>query len=109
MSECPNTITIEGRTYQKVVPTPETAPWETGKCYLVRTVTHYILGRLVFVGPQELQMEDACWVADTGRFGECLKNGTLSEVEMLTVSPIIGRGSVVDAHEWKHDLPTVSK
>ena len=107
--KCPKTIDINGGIYQKVETTPETAPYEIGKCYLIRTVTNFSVGRLTFVGPQELVLEDGSWVADTGRFGECLKAGTLSETEKYQSDAIIGRGSLVDVQEWKHDLPNVSK
>ena len=84
-------------------------PFTIGQSYLVRCVTHYYVGRLIAVGPMELTLENASWVADTGRFGECLKKGTLSEVENMPGSVIVGRGAIIDAVHWTHDLPTVSK
>ena len=55
--------------------------WERGKKYFIRTVTNYLTGRLVDVTDQELVIEDAAWVADTGRFSDALKKGKFSEVE----------------------------
>lgn len=79
--------------------------WQVGQAYLIRTVTNYWTGRLVAVGQQELVLEEAAWVADTGRFNEADSKGTLNEVEPVQGRIIIGRGSIVDAVLWKHTLP----
>ena len=74
------------------------AAWEIGKIYLIRTVTMNDTGRLVAVTPQELVLEDAAWVADTGRFADAVKKAEFSEVEPFPAGRvIIGRGSIVDA------------
>lgn len=72
--------------------------WEVGKIYLIRTVTMIDTGRLVLVTPQELVLEDAAWIADTGRFADAVKKAEFSEVEPFPVGRVIvGRGSVIDA------------
>ena len=74
------------------------SPWEIGKNYLIRTVTMIQTGRLVAVTGQELVLEDAAWIADTGRFAEALKTGKFSEVEPFPAGRVIvGRGAVIDA------------
>lgn len=84
-----------------------TAPWNVGKNYFIRTVTHHHTGRLVAVYPAELVMEDAAWIADDGRFADALKNETFNEVEPFPSGRqiIIGRGSVIDAVEI-NTIPT---
>lgn len=73
-------------------------PWEVGKCYLIRTVTMIDTGRLVAVTPQELVLEDAAWIADTGRFTQAVASAEFGEVEPFPAGRvIIGRGSVIDA------------
>jgi hypothetical protein len=73
-------------------------PWEIGKNYLIRTVTMIDTGKLVAVGPTELVLESAAWVADTGRFSGALHSCTFNEVEPFPEGKlIIGRGSVIDA------------
>lgn len=73
-------------------------PWEIGKNYLIRTVTMIDTGKLVAVGPTELVLESAAWVADTGRFTGALQTCNFSEVELFPDGKlIIGRGSVIDA------------
>ncbi|CAK0747926.1 hypothetical protein CCP3SC15_1500015 [Gammaproteobacteria bacterium] len=59
--------------------------------------------------PQERVLEDAAWIADTGRFADCLANGSLSEVEPFVGPVIICRGAIVDATEWTHELPRSQK
>ena len=66
-------------------------------------------GKLVAVTNQELVLEDAAWIADTGRFSECLTKGTFNEIEPFPNKIIIGRGSVIDATEFTHSLPRTVK
>lgn len=73
-------------------------PWKIGEIYLIRTVTMIDTGRLVAVTEHELVLEDAAWVADTGRFSDAIKKTEYSEVEPFPDGQvIIGRGSVIDA------------
>ena len=48
-------------------------PYEIGANYLIRTVTMIDTGRLVAVTDQELVIEEAAWIADTGRFTQALQ------------------------------------
>lgn len=75
--------------------------WEIGKFYFIRTVTLYYVGRLIVIGDQELTLDQCAWIADTGRFSECLNSGKPSEVEPFPDGPVnIGRGSIIDASLW---------
>ena len=68
-----------------------------GNEYFIRTVTHYFTGRLVWVGEKEIAIEDAAWIADTGRFNEFLAGKTVKEVEPYQEGVvIIGRGAIID-------------
>ncbi len=91
-------------------PTTETdSPWKVGANYFFRTVTFFYTGKLVAVTPQELVIENAAWIADTGRFTQALENCDFDEVEIYPAGPvIIGRAAVVDALEIK-TLPSVQK
>lgn len=85
-------------------------PYKIGASYLIRTVTMIQTGRLVEVTNQELVLEDAAWVADTGRFSTSLVNGKFKEVEPFPEGRVIvGRGAVIDATEIKFDLPRYTK
>jgi len=69
-----------------------------------------VTGRVVAVGPQEIVLEDAAWIADTGRYNEALVTRKLKEVEPYPDGlVVVGRGSVVDGCEWKHALPRSPK
>lgn len=79
-------------------PAGDNSAWEIGGNYLIRTVTMINTGRLVAVTSQELVIEGAAWVADTGGFSDSLKTSDFNEVEPYpTGRVIVGRGSVVDA------------
>ena len=79
--------------------------WKVGKAYFIRTVTMYMTGRLIKVTPTELVLEEAAWIADTGRFSSAMKTGSFSEVEPYNGPVIVGRGSIIDAQEWSLVLP----
>lgn len=83
-------------------------PWIVGRAYHIRTVTHYWTGRLVGVSQYELVIEDAAWIADTGRFADMFTNGA-KEIEPVDGLVIIGRGAIVDAQEWTLALPRKQK
>lgn len=79
-----------------------------GKKVFIRTVTNYYTGQLAEYG-EFLHLEEAAWIADTGRFADALKNGQLHEVEPFPADCWIATGSVVDISEWHHDLPRDQK
>lgn len=84
------------------------SPYQVGQSYLIRTVTLYYTGKIKRVTPKEIILEDAAWIADTGRFSDALKTGVLNEIEPMG-EVIIGRGAVVDAARWNHALPQEKK
>lgn len=84
-------------------------PYVVGEKYAVRTVTMIYVGKLEAVYQHELVFSDCAWVADTGRFYNFLKDGTASEIEPMPYGAIVGRGAIVDASVWKHELLKVQK
>lgn len=79
-----------------------------GKKWFIRTVTYFLVGRLTKRMGAFLLLEEASWVADTGRFMDAIKNGTLNEVE--PVGPVIvNSASIVDMFPWNHKLPKDQK
>jgi len=83
--------------------------WHIGKNYVIRTVTMIQVGKLVSVTDNELVLENACWIADTGRWADFLKKGTYSESEPFQDDCIVGRHSIIDATLWRHQLVTEQK
>ena len=88
----------------------ESFPYEIGQNYFIRTVTNYFTGTLLWVGNQELLLDNVSWIADTGRFSNALKEGKLNEVEPFPEGHvIIGRGSIIDATPWQFSIVMVQK
>ena len=76
------------------------APWVLGKIYLIRTVTMIDTGILVAVTDKELVLEEAAWIADTGRFSDAIAKAEFSEVEPFPSGRVIlNRSCVIDAVE----------
>ena len=75
----------------------------------IRTVTHYYVGRVGAINKLFVTLKDASWVADTGRWHQALKDGTLNEIEPFVDPVSIAIGSIVDATKWRHDLPSQQK
>jgi hypothetical protein len=91
------------------VPVADNSAWEIGQNYLIRTVTMIDTGRLVAVTAQELVLEDAAWIADTGRFSEAVEKAEFGEVEPFPSGRVIlGRGAIIDA-VMINTLPRIRK
>lgn len=75
-------------------------PYQVGKSYFLRSVTHHYTGRLLEVHDKELVIDQACWIADDGRFADALAKECFAEVEPFPPGPvIIGRGGILDMKE----------
>lgn len=86
------------RTKETIEKATVVSPWVIGAPYLIRTVTHIQTGRVVMVTPQEIVLEEAAWIADTGRFADAIKKAEFNEVEPFPSGQVIvGRGAVIDA------------
>ena len=75
--------------------------FEIGKNYLIRTVTMFDTGKIVEVTDTEVVLEDAAWIADTGRFAASLKSCNFNEVEPFPdgAKVIVNRSAIIDAVE----------
>lgn len=83
-------------------------PFEIGKAYLIRTVTYHQIGILKEIQGDFLIFKDASWIADSGRFSECIQKGTFSEVEYVGAI-IINKTAIVDAFPWENKVPKETK
>lgn len=113
MSE--RTIRISEETYQKLkeqlgADTLDLSSLDSlvGKNWFFRTVTYHMVGRVVKRLGNFLVMADASWVADSGRFMNAIKSGTLNEVEPVG-DAILNLDTVVDGFPWVHPLPEKQK
>ena len=85
-----NEIDINGTTYvpksdtkQKINLRPlQDHPFEIGKEYFLQTATHYYAGTVIAVTVLGIQLDNAAWIADTGRFNEFISGKVeASEIE----------------------------
>ena len=79
-----------------------------GEKYYFRTVTYHLTGRVKKVIGSLLELEDAAWIADSGRFSNAIKEGELEEVEPVGRA-YVNINTVTDIFPWKHKLPEVQK
>lgn len=85
-------------------------PWEVGQAILIRSVTYHWVGRLAEIGPDYLLLEEASWVADSGRFGQAIASGFSQQAEVEYVGKaLVMRAGIIDAVPWAHALPTKSQ
>ena len=52
-----------------------------GEKFYFRTVTYHLTGRVKRVMGSILELENAAWIADSGRFMNAIKEGSLKEVD----------------------------
>jgi hypothetical protein len=79
-----------------------------GEKFFFRTVTYHLTGRVKKVIGNILELENAAWIPDSGRFMQAIKDGTLNEVEPVGRA-YINIQSVTDFFPWKHPLPEKQK
>lgn len=79
-----------------------------GKKLFIRTVTYHLVGRVEKRLGSFFQLKDASWVADSGRFMNAIKEGTLDEVEPVG-DAFVSINAIVDIFPWKHPLPKEQK
>ena len=83
--------------------------WQLGMQVIIRTVTHYYTGRVAAITDSDIVLENAAWVADTGRWNTALAKGALDEVEPYPLPCVVMRGAIVDWTEWSNELIVVVK
>ena len=77
---------------------------QPGQAVLIRTVTHYYTGWISRIDSRWIELDDAAWIADTGRFADVFSRGP-AEVEPYPGRCWIAVGAVVDVAPWPLDLP----
>lgn len=110
------TIEISDETYEKIkdqlladeLVDISTLDELVGQKLFIRTVTYHMTGEVIKRMGDFIQLKDAAWIADSGRFSDAIKNGTLSEVEPVGTM-WVNLSSIVDFFPWKHKLPKDQK
>ena len=80
-------------------------PFIVGEKYFIRTVSYHLTGQVKAIVGDFLVLENAAWVADSGRFNEAIKTGVLAEVEPVFVDTFVNTKAITDAFVWEHSLP----
>lgn len=81
---------------------------KVGQSYFFMTVTHYYVGTVREVSATHAIIDNAAWVADTGRLSDCLKTGEVKECEPVLdgwMVPLMGTA----VGPWPHKLPLARK
>ena len=112
----PRTIEVSDETYEKLkVQLGEDSYKDitslqdmVGEKFFFRTVTYHLTGRVKKVRGSIVELENAAWIADSGRFMQAIKEGVLNEVEPVGRA-FINVNSLVDFFPWKHALPEKQK
>lgn len=76
-----------------------------GTNIIVKTVGEILVGRLIAANEGELLLHPCAWAADTGRWAQCLTEGSLSEVEPYADPVRVSRGAIVVWTHWGHEVP----
>src|SRR3990167_5340353 len=79
-----------------------------GEKLFLRGITMYHLGEVKKVAGKFIQLKNASWIPDTGRFMQFIKDGVLDEVEPVG-EVFVNMETVVDFYKWAHPLPTKQK
>ena len=92
-------------------PAEAITPFEIGSAYFIRTVTFHLTGRVRAVVGGFLVLDNAAWIADSGRYADAFKKGAgaLSEVEPLPDGTFVALSAITDASPWAHALPKEQK
>lgn len=81
-----------------------TLPFEIGKEYFIRTVTYHLTGRVKDIVGKFLILEDAAWIADSGRFNEFFTDKPSSSLEVEPFGKrdvFVNTDSIIDSTERK--------
>lgn len=84
-----------------------------GQKIFIRAITFHQVGRLTGIyrcgSTIFLKLEEAAWVASSGRFSDAIDKGTLDEVEPVKTPIFVNVQSIVDFYQWDHPLPREQK
>ena len=72
---------------------------EIGKVYAFRTVTMIYTGRIKDISANEVLIDEAAWIPDSGRWAAFVDKGEHNEAEPYTRPVILSRGAFLDVTE----------
>ena len=75
---------------------------EIGKCYYVRTITDHWVGRVSAIMANCVTLEDASWIADSGRLSDFVRDGKTDTMEIEPVGRVCCHW--LTCIPWTHEL-----
>jgi len=110
------TIEVSDETYEKIkdqlsqeeIIDVESYQDLVGKQFFFRTVTYHMVGKVTKIIGDFLRLEQASWIADSGRFSQAVKTGSFSEIEPVGTC-FVNLKSVTDFFPANYKLPTEQK
>lgn len=81
------------------------------KNVIIRTVTYHYTGQVIEQDDKWVVLDKAAWIADSGRWNEAIKSGSLNEVEPYPDGHrvYISLDAIVELTGWSHPLPRTTK
>ena len=79
-----------------------------GQSFFIRTVTYHLTGKVKKIIGNMIILENAAWIADSGRFMNAIKEGKLNEVEPVG-DALVNLNAITDMFPWRHKLPMEQK
>jgi len=76
-----------------------------GDKIFTRTLTYHYIGEVVEDNIDYIVLNNCSWVADSGQFTSCIKEGKLDEVEIIGDDVKILKSNMTDCIPWVHELP----
>ena len=76
-----------------------------GARLFITTTTKYFVGRVKVRTHDFVVLEDAAWVADTGRFNVAMSTGDFDDVEPYVKPVAISILAIIDVTEYVGNLP----
>lgn len=69
-----------------------------GKPVFIRTLMNYYTGRVKRITKNAIELTEAAWIADTGRFSTAMSKGDFSEVEPYPdgITVAVSRCNIID-------------
>ena len=84
------------------------SPFKIGDKVLIRTISFYYTGKVIEITGGFVKLDNACWIADTGRFSDSLIKEEFSEVEPYVKPANININSIID-YTYLDTLPSKQK
>lgn len=80
-----------------------------GKTVFIRTVTYHYTGLVIAWNDRWIELQDAAWIPNDGRFHDFLKTGIPEECEPYIHPVRVMLAAIVDITLFPHPLPREQK